>query len=78
MFEPNPDDQPATVTYVDQIPEQLPQGEVLIHNRVAPGSSGFLAWTQALDSRLERCDCDWAGTDLHGLAHYRVASTPRE
>ena len=78
MFEPNGDDQPATVTYIDQIPEHLPQGEVLVHNRVVPRSNGSLAWTQAPDSRLERCDGDWAGTDLHGLTHYRVDSTPRD
>ena len=82
MFEPDPDDQPATVSYIDRIPEHLPQGELLVHNRIVPrrtlGSNGFRAWTQALDSRLERCDCDWAGVDLHGLTHYRVASTPRE
>jgi hypothetical protein len=78
MFEPNPDDQPATVTYIDRIPKRLPQGEVLVHNRVVPGSNGFLAWTQALHSRVESCVCGWAGIDLHGLSHFRVAITPGE
>lgn len=62
--------------YVDRIPRKLPRGRVLVHNSVEPASSvgdrGSRAWTQKMTDRLELCDCNWAGVDLHGLKHYRV------
>lgn len=70
----------AEMHYISAIPDTLPDGEVLVHNDVRPsrrpGNRGFRAWTQArrpmfLLGRLERCDCDWAGVDLHSLTHYR-------
>ena len=65
------------VCYVTAIPrKELPEGRVLVHNRVTPyakiGTKGFRAWTQFKTDRLVRCHCDWAGVDLHGLPHYRV------
>jgi hypothetical protein len=65
------------VCYVTAIPrKELPEGRVLVHNRVTPcakiGTKGFRAWTQFKTNRLVRCHCDWAGVDLHGLPHYRV------
>lgn len=62
--------------YVSRIPcKPLRIGTVLVHNHVAPqpilGMNGFRAWTQWLTDELEVCKCDWAGVDLHGLAHYR-------
>ena len=57
------------------IPRELPNGMVLVHNNVRPrrtlGAAGFRAWTQKLDDHLVVYDCDWAGIDLHGLIHYR-------
>ena len=63
--------------YVARIPEKLPKGEVLVHNRVLVpvrrlGWRGFRAWTQKKDKTLAVCHCKWAGADLHGLTHYRV------
>jgi hypothetical protein len=65
------------VCYVRAIPRnELPEGRVLVHNRVTPypkiGMNGFRAWTQFKTDRLVRCHCDWAGVDLHGLPHYCV------
>jgi hypothetical protein len=65
------------VCYVTAIPrKELPEGRVLVHNRVTPyakiGMNGFRAWTQLKTDRLVQCHCDWAGVDLHGLLHYRV------
>jgi hypothetical protein len=64
--------------YVTGIPRKpLPEGHVLVHNHVLPqymlGLNGFRAWTQILDDTLMVCPCKWAGRDLHGLKHYRMA-----
>jgi hypothetical protein len=63
--------------YVNGIPRKLAKGSVLVHNHVIPqsllGLNGFRAWTQTLTDDLEVCSCDWAGVDLRGLVHYRVA-----
>ena len=36
--------------YINSIPRKLPEGRVLVHNRVRParplGTGGFRAWTQ--------------------------------
>jgi hypothetical protein len=63
--------------YVRGIPRKpLPEGRVLVHNHVVPqkrlGLNGFRAWVQTLNDRLEICNCNWAGVDLHGLKHYRL------
>jgi hypothetical protein len=65
------------VRYVTAVPRKaLPEGRVLVHNRVAPypkiGMNGIRAWTQFKTDTLVQCDCNWAGVDLHGLPHYRV------
>jgi hypothetical protein len=65
------------VCYVTAIPrKELPEGRVLVHNRVTPyskiGANGFRAWTRFKTNTLVQCQCDWAGVDLHGLPHYRV------
>jgi hypothetical protein len=60
--------------YVTAIPDQVPAGQVLVHNQVAPaarlGTRGFRAWlaNQATDG-LVRCDCGWAPRLPE---HYRV------
>jgi len=69
------------IRHVTEIPPNpLPEGRVLVHNRIIPqrvlGANGFRAWTQALDGTLVVCSCDWAGEDLHGLVHYRVKGIP--
>jgi hypothetical protein len=60
--------------YLRTVPDAVPAGRVVVHNRVRPaavlGERGFRAWLQAPDAdKLEECDCGWAprlGT------HYRV------
>ena len=64
--------------YVTGIPRKsLPEGRVLVHNHVLPqatlGQNGFRAWTQLLDGTLMVCPCKWAGRDLRGMTHYRMA-----
>jgi hypothetical protein len=65
-----------TKHYIAAIPSLLEEGARLVHNHVIPqrtlGLNGFRAWIQNEDGSLEVCRCDWAGVDLHGLAHYRV------
>jgi hypothetical protein len=51
------------VCYVTAAPrKELPEGRVLVHNRVTPyakiGTKGFRAWTQFKTDRLVRCHCD--------------------
>jgi hypothetical protein len=69
---------PSGRRYVSSVPKSLAPGRVLVHNHVLPqiwlGLNGFRAWTQRLDSHLMPCPCKWAGADLHGLPHYRMAS----
>lgn len=64
--------------YITRIPRSLSGGRVLVHNQVIPqrelGMNGFRAWTQPLDDTLEPCPCAWAGVNLHGQPHYRVAA----
>jgi hypothetical protein len=61
------------MTYLQRLPEALPEGQFLVHNSVPPahplGSHGFRAWLQAQDEHLEPCDCGW--TPELGT-HYRV------
>ncbi len=59
--------------YLKAVPRKpLPQGEVIVHNRVKParrgGTRGFRFWAQGFDAaRLEVCHCGWAG-----VTHYRI------
>src|ERR1700749_3191129 len=61
------------MTYLQRLPEAIPEGQFLVHNSVRPtqplGSHGFRAWLQAQDEHLEPCDCGW--TPELGT-HYRV------
>jgi hypothetical protein len=64
--------------YVHGIPiKKLRKGWVLVHNHIRPQKqlrlNGFRAWIQPLNERLVVCKCHWAGVDLRGLTHYRVA-----
>jgi hypothetical protein len=63
----------AGMTYLQRLPEAIPEGQFLVHNSVRPthplGSHGFRAWLQAQDEHLEPCDCGW--TPELGT-HYRV------
>jgi hypothetical protein len=63
--------------YINSIPRKLPEGRVLVHNRVHPvrplGRNGFRAWTQIMDDTIEPCRCNFAGypnAKLH--KHYKV------
>ena len=63
--------------YINSIPRKLPEGRVLVHNRVRParplGTGGFRAWTQIKDDTIEPCRCNFAGhpnAKLH--KHYKV------
>jgi len=61
------------MTYLQRLPEAIPEGQFLVHNSAPPmrplGSHGFRAWLQAQDEHLEPCDCGW--TPELGM-HYRV------
>jgi len=61
------------MTYLQCLPEAIPEGQFLVHNSVRPmhplGSQGFRAWLQAQHEHLKPCHCGWSpelGT------HYRV------
>ena len=59
--------------YLSCIPESVPSGKIVVHNRVRPtrklGSRGFRAWLAEPSSQYEVCPCEWA-PELD--AHYRV------
>ena len=59
--------------YLSEIPEEVPEGKIVVHNHVRPsrrlGSRGFRAWLSAPDEKYEVCPCQWA-TELG--THYRV------
>lgn len=63
------------LTWVPTDRSEIPDGLVLVHNRLRPnnarrlGLNGFRAWTQVPDDRLALCDCGWA---LETGPHYRV------
>ena len=60
--------------YLPYIPRKIPDGKILVHNRVRPvspiGLNGFRIWTQLLtdEPRLVVCNCGWAP---HLEKHYR-------
>ncbi len=51
-------------TYLTQLPERVPEGQVLVHNSVWPrqrlNADGFRAWLQAPAENLVLCRCGWA------------------
>ena len=59
-------------TYLRQLPERIPEGQVLVHNNVWPrirlDAHGFRAWLQPPADDLEVCRCGWAA---HLGEHYR-------
>jgi hypothetical protein len=62
------------MNYPPTIPATVPEGEVLVHNKVlrptrTQGWRGFRYWLQAPDDRLEVCGCGWA-PELE--LHYRI------
>ncbi|MGB6772601.1 MAG: hypothetical protein WBF51_11465 [Candidatus Dormiibacterota bacterium] len=60
-----------SIEYLDLLPESVPEGLALVHNRVKPSGGGFRYWLQrTTDSRpVVPCSCEWApGLPLH----YRV------
>jgi hypothetical protein len=66
--------------YLSRIPRKLPQGQVLVHNRVQPaspiGMNGFRIWRQSLADKpkLTICKCGWAP---QAGVHYRVEKIER-
>jgi len=66
------------MTYLQRLPEAIPEGQFLVHNSERPthplGSHGFRAWLQVQDEHLEPCDCGW--TPELGT-HYRVKLRPK-
>lgn len=61
--------------YLSTIPLVIPDGKVIVHNRVPAvwpvGLNGFRIWLQNKSDahNLIACDCGWAA---HLGAHYRV------
>ena len=59
--------------YLSRVPESVPSGKIVVHNRVRPtkqlGLRGFRAWLAEPSSQYEVCSCEWA-PELG--AHYRV------
>ncbi len=59
--------------YLTKIPQQVPAGRIVVHNKVRPtrrlSSRGFRAWLDDPSPQLEVCPCGWA-SELGG--HYRV------
>jgi hypothetical protein len=47
------------MTFLQRLPEAIPEGQFLVHNSVRPthplGSHGFRAWLQVQDEHLEPC-----------------------
>jgi hypothetical protein len=68
----------GAMTYLRHVPRKLPEGKVLVHNRVRPASpiglNGFRIWLESLSDnpKLVVCDCGWAP---HLETHYRVFGT---
>ncbi len=62
--------------YLSRVPESVPFGKVVVHNRVPParrlGSRGFRAWLAEPSSEYEICPCEWA-PELGAHASRRLA-----
>jgi len=54
----------VTTSYLACFPDPVPDGEVLVHNRVRPakrgGTRGFRFWLQVPSPDLSACHCGWA------------------
>ena len=67
----------ADVGYLARLPDHVPNGRCLVHNREHPtvrlNSRGFRAWLQEPNpGTMEACDCGWAS----GLGpHFRAKGT---
>ncbi len=51
--------------YLSEIPEEVPEGKIVVHNHAPPrsrelGLEGFRAWLAVPDPYYEKCPCDWA------------------
>jgi hypothetical protein len=70
---------PEPLNYISWVPKALPDGEMLVHNRVKPmsastrpGTNGFRVWTTSvIKDNYAICDCGWSG-----LPHYMSAPKP--
>jgi hypothetical protein len=67
----------GTMKYLGCMPRKIPEGKVVVHNRVKPawpiGTNGFRIWLQSSsdDPKVVVCNCGWAP---HLKNHYRVFS----
>jgi hypothetical protein len=63
--------------YVNEIPNPIPEGKILVHNHVSPtpyiGNRGFRVWLGTPNDDVVECAC-WFAPQL--AKHYRVASHP--
>jgi hypothetical protein len=59
-------------TYLTKLPQRVPEGNALVHNRIRPrtqlNAHGVRAWLQARVEYLELCTCGWAP---HLGEHYK-------
>jgi hypothetical protein len=60
------------ITYLDEVPESIPDGLVLMHNVEAGyqhrpiGSGGFRVWlAEPGQPNQQPCDCGWEGFGAH-------------
>jgi hypothetical protein len=66
----------AAVTYLTRVPETVPVGKIVLHNRVkwqqTLGAHGFRAWLDDHPPKehYKLCTCGWAP---HLKEHYRSA-----
>ena len=56
---------PSDLDYLEEMPTEIPAGQILIHNNVVPArrinTRGFRAWFAVPDERkYVACNCDWA------------------
>src|ERR1700758_3019637 len=66
-----------SLEYIDEIPADMPDGKVLVHNRVMAspciGHRGFRVWLATDPDEYEECGC-WYAPQL--AKHYRSAPAP--
>jgi len=64
--------------YLSRLPAEIPEGWILVHNRIRPptriGWRGFRAWLArpATDGHYQPCGCRWREADSLGHPHYAV------
>jgi hypothetical protein len=64
----DPRDFPRKLDYIKKLPDEIPEGKILVHNSVRPqktlGRNGFRAWLDELSlfvtPAYTKCDCGWA------------------